>query len=107
MIHRVDVIREIMKKRLVERCIAYQTHGIERYLKEELTQELWVWLHTYDWEKLRDAYENKHINRLITVWIMRNYRSGTSPFFNRYRKRQRGEVTINEEVLQIPDPDTL
>lgn len=104
MLHRQDVILDILKKGLVRRCIDYQTHGIDPYLKEELEQECWLFLLTWDWEKLRDTYLNKHVNRLITVWINRNYRSRTSPFHNRYRKRQKDEADLSD-ASEITDDE--
>lgn len=102
MTERKDIIQWLIKDKLVERCIAYQTHGAPQYLKEELTQELWIWLMDYDIDKLSNAYENKHMNALISRWISNQYHSKNSPFHKTYRKYQALEDEITPAVENMP-----
>lgn len=105
MTERKDIIAWLISDGLVDRCVSYQTHGADTYLKEELKQELWLWLLTYDIDKLSDAFENKHINALITRWIYIQYCCKNSPFHKVYRKRQALEDEITEKEERIPDKD--
>lgn len=83
---RDTIIKYIMDANLVEECVKYQTIKAPKYYIEELTQELWLWLLTYDIEKLSDAYLNNHLNALITRWLQNQYLSKSSPFYKRYKK---------------------
>lgn len=102
MTHRGDIISEVLKTGLVEKCVAYQTHGIDPYLKEELTQEVYIFLLTYDWDKLLSVYEGNHLNACITTFIRRQYRSNSSPFWHRYRKHGDRETTLEDsEAMEM------
>lgn len=52
---REEIIKYLLESGLVDRCVKYQTKKADPYLKEELTQELWLWLLEYDISKLSDA----------------------------------------------------
>lgn len=101
MAERQEIIDHIIETGLVEKCVRFQTRGANEYLKEELTQELWLWLMEYDIDKLGDAYENNHLNALITRWISNQFHSRNSPFHKRYRKWQAMEDGI-EKARNVP-----
>ncbi len=103
MVDRDEIVQYLLKEHLIEDCVHYQTIRCnDQYLKEELVQELWVWALTYDLEKLSDAYENNHLNALVTRVVQSQWFSDHSDFHNRYRKKQRIEDEITSEALQIP-----
>lgn len=76
--------------KLLETCHSHQCRkfSIHEPDKSDLLQDLYVWLLTYDINKLWDAYQNKHLNALITAVLQRNLYSTTSPFYRTYRKLQ-------------------
>ena len=100
---RKEIIDWLVSDGLVDRCISYQTHGANPYLRDELMQELWVWLLTYDIDKLYNAYSNRHMNALISRWISNQYHSVNSPFHKQYRKYQALEDEIDSKAEHIPD----
>lgn len=87
MTDRNDIIAFISGTSLADRCLSYQTRYItDPFLREEIRQELWLWLLTYDIEKLSDAYENKHLNALITRYLQNQLFSKNSEFYYRWRR---------------------
>lgn len=101
MVPREEIIQYLLKSGLVDKCVKYQTKGADPYLREELTQELWLWIFEYDITKLSDAYENRHINALITRWLQNQFHSKNSPFYKRYRKWQALEEDITDYIKSI------
>lgn len=101
---RTEIINYVLKTKLAERCIAYQTNkSSAKYFKEELLQELYLWLGTYDLDKLVDAYENHHMNALITRWISNNWFSKTSPFYRNFKRYDLLSDEITKQEMEIPD----
>ena len=101
---RKEIVDYVLKTKLAEKCVAYQTNkSSNKYLKDDLLQELYLWLLTYDIEKLTDAYENKHLNALITRWISNNWFSKTSQFFKYFKRFDLNSDEITQEELDIPD----
>lgn len=104
MVERDEITRHLLETGLVEECIHYQLIRCnDAYLKEEMTQETWLWLLGYDLGKLSDAYENGHLNALITRFIQNQWFSNRSAFHYTYRKKDRITDEITAEALQIPD----
>ena len=84
---RQEIVDWLLQDGLVERCVAYQTNKAKNaYLKEEMLQETWLWILTYDLDKLKNAYDNKHMNALLTRYIRNQWFSKTSPFYKTFRK---------------------
>lgn len=101
---RKEIIDNLVESGLVERCVGYQTNKCkDNYLKEELTQEVWLWLCTYDLAKLSDAYRNRHMNALITRFICNQFHSKNSPFFKNQRKFDLLTEEIGADQMNIPD----
>lgn len=72
---------------LADRCLVYQTrHLKDPFLKEEIRSELWLWLLTYDIDKLSNAYEENHLNALITRYLQNQLFSKNSEFYYRWRR---------------------
>lgn len=104
---REKIIDSILKSKLVEKCVSYQAMKMPKYIKEEITQETWLWLLSYDIDKLADAFENKHLNALITRYLQNQLNSITSPFYKTYFKNQENFVEITGIIKDtIEDFDT-
>lgn len=100
---RDEIIKHIIDSKLVEECVKYQTIKAPKYYVEELTQETWLWLLTYDIEKLRDAYEKNHLNALITRYLINQFRSKNSPFYRLHKKWDEKTVDLTPKFNNIPD----
>lgn len=101
---RTEILNKIIKERLVETCVQYRLNRCKSsYLKEELTQECYSWLCTYDIAKLTDAYENKHLSALITRYLINQFFSKTSDFYKRYKRWDERTDEITDRERAIPD----
>lgn len=101
---RQEIVEFLIESGLPERCIRYQTNkSSNKELKNDLLQELWLWILTYDIERLSDAYDNGHINALLTRWIRNQWHSRTSPFFKEFRKFDLSSDELTQKELDIPD----
>ena len=100
---RKHVIAELLTATTVADCVNYQMKDAPAYLKEEMFQNIWLWLHEYDIAKLWNAYEGHHLNALVTRYISNNYWSKNSPFHKTYRKMQELEADITDEVLDLAE----
>ena len=75
---------------LLKECIEFQFKKLcfldpgKRQFKEDLLQDVAVWILTYDNEKLNDAYRNKHVNALFTRIIQNQIYSNSSKFYRQY-----------------------
>lgn len=81
-----DVVEYLLKSKLIETCVAYQAKNTTQYTKDDIVQDMWEWVMTYDKEKLIDAHKNKHLNALITGVLRRQLFSKNSPHFRKYKK---------------------
>lgn len=101
---RLEILMYISGTGLDQRCIQYNTNKCrDKELVKDLHQELWLWLCTYDLEKLQNAYENKHLNALITRYVQNQYFSNSSPFYKYFKKFQELTDDITDKELNIPD----
>lgn len=75
----------------------------EKIYLEDLIQDTWLWLMTYDEGKLLNAYEKKHLNALITSVLVKNIFSKKSPYFQRYHKDSSRCREITDKELNLPD----
>lgn len=101
---RQEILNFIISKQLVETCVKYRLNKCKvKDLKAEMVQEVYLWLCTYDINKLKNAYENRHLSALITRFIINQWFSKTSPFYKKFKKFDvlSDEITSNE--LKIPD----
>ena len=97
------IISELLSSTTVQDCVTYQMKDATEYHREEMRQNIWLWLLTYDIRKLTDAFLGHHLNALCTAYISRQYWSQNSPFHKVYRKMQALEDEITEEELEIPE----
>ena len=101
---RQKIIDEVIKRRLVETCVQYRLNKCRStYLKEELVQECFLWLMTYDLTKLRDAYQNKHLSALISRYIINQWFSKTSDYYKRYKRMDELSDEITAKELNLPE----
>lgn len=104
---REEIVKFAIDTELVETCVRYRTNkSTDNYLKDDLTQEVYLWLMTYDIDKLTDAYEKGHLSALITRFICNQWHSKTSPFYKTYRKFDISSDEITAKELNIADPTT-
>lgn len=103
-ISRSEIIDYLRESGLAARCLSYQMKGaVPAYWKEEMRQEMWLWLLTYDEDKLADAYRNNHLNALITRYLQNQLRSSTSAFYRRYKRPSLYQEEIGKEALNVPE----
>lgn len=101
---RQEIIDYILSSKLVETCVQYRLNKCRsQYLKDEMVQEVWLWLCSYDIGKLRNAYENRHLSALITRFIINQYFSKTSPFYKKFKKFDLCSDELTYKELKIPD----
>ncbi len=101
---REEIVDKIIKERLVETCVQYRLNRCKsHYLKEELVQECFLWLCTYDIEKLSNADENNHLSALITRYLINQFFSKTSDFYKRYKRWDERTDEITDKELNLPE----
>lgn len=101
---RREIIEYILKTGVAEQCVFFQTLKCrDKELIADLKQELYLWLCTYDLNKLKNAYDEGHINALITRWVINNYYSRSSPFHKYFRKFQEITDELSPKEYNIAD----
>ena len=101
-----DIRNQIIKDAsgLVETCVAYSMNKTPNAdIKKDMIQECYLWLCTYDIDKLADAYNKKHLNALISSFIHRQWFSKNSPFYTKYKRFDLSSDEITQKELDIPD----
>lgn len=85
---RDDIIREILDSGLLTTCVDYQLKKQPQHYenRDDIISDAWIWLLTYDEAKLQDAYENKHLNALLTRYLQNQLFSKTSEYYRKYIK---------------------
>lgn len=105
MTSREDIVKYLLDSRLLRTCCECQIakSKSDKQWLDDLEQDMWVWVMTYDINKLIDAYNNNKINALITKVIVNWLWSKTSPFHK--INREFGSITdeITEKELNIAD----
>lgn len=98
---RDEIIAFIQDSRLLETCVDYQLLKFQgnHQNKEDIIQDAWLWLLTYDEAKLNDAYEHKHLNALITRYLQNQINSTTSEYWRRYRRAQVTSDEISQKLI--------
>lgn len=101
---RETIVQYIMDEGLVETCVKYRLNKCrDPELKKEMVQETYLWLLTYDLDKLRDAWVNKHLSALITRFICNQFFSKTSAFYRQFKRFDLCTDEITPQTLNIPD----
>ena len=101
---RSSIIKELLDSKLLETCVDYQIKKNPTLYKfrDDILQDAWVWLLTYDEGKLLDAALNNHLNALITGYLTRTLHSSTSEFYRKYRRHDMTQE-ITQQELNIPN----
>ena len=88
MCSREDIIKFILDTDLLTTCVDYQLKKQPKHYqnRDDIVQDAWSWLLTYDISKLEDAYLNNHLNALITRFLQNQLFSKTSEYYRRYIK---------------------
>lgn len=91
-----SIVQELIDNHLIEDCVYFQFLKLtmngsqvdknKLQFKEDLFQDIIEFLLRYDNAKLNNAYQNKHLNALITRMIINQLYSNTSRFYNSYLK---------------------
>lgn len=83
---RDEIIKSIDESGLLITCVDYQLKKQPQHYanRDDIIQDAWLWLLTYDLEKLWDAYTNKHLNAMITRYLQNQIFSKTSDYWRRY-----------------------
>lgn len=86
--NRQDIIDNILDSGLLVTCVDYQLKKQPQHYanRDDILSDAWLWLLTYDIEKLTDAYINNHLNALLTRYIQNQIFSKTSDYFRKYIK---------------------
>lgn len=88
---------------LIRRCIDYQFSAVkDDQFKEDFYHDLLLIL--YEYPNLSDAYENGHLNALVTRVIINNIWSSTSRYYSQYKKWMDRTDPI-EEIIRKDDTD--
>lgn len=99
--------REIVEENmaLIEECLKYQfvRAKTEWEYMDDFRQDLYLILLTYDNEKLNNAYDNNHLNALITRMIRNQIHSDRSPYYDTYKKFKSKSNNLTIRELNIPD----
>lgn len=86
--NRQDIIDNILNTGILTTCVDYQLKRQPQHYqyRDDILEDAWVWLLTYDEGKLQDAYMGNHINALITRYLQNQLFSKTSEYYRKYIK---------------------
>lgn len=86
--NRQDIIDNILDSGLLVTCVDYQLKKQPQHYqyRDDIINDAWYWLLTYNEDKLIDAYLNNHINALITRYLQNQLFSKTSEYYRKYIK---------------------
>lgn len=94
--NRQEIIDNILDSGLLVTCVDYQLKKQPQHYQNraDIIQDAWVWLLSYDIQKLTDAYINNHLNALLTRYIQNQIFSKTSDYYRKYVKLN----TLSEDL---------
>ena len=94
--NRDAIIQDILKSGLLVTCVDYQLKRQPQHYQNraDIIQDAWLWLLSYDIEKLTDAYLNNHLNALLTRYVQNQIFSKTSDYYRKYVKLN----TLSEDL---------
>lgn len=86
--NREAIIKYINESGLLVTCVDYQLKKQPQHYanRGDIISDAWLWLLTYDMDKLTDAYLNNHLNAMITRYLQNQIFSKTSDYFRKYIK---------------------
>lgn len=84
--NRNDVINNLLETNLLTTCVDYQLKKQPQHYqyRDDIINDAWIWLLTYDEKKLVNAAERKHLNALITRYLQNQIFSKTSDYYRKY-----------------------
>lgn len=84
--NRNEIIQNIIDTNLLETCVDYQLKKQPQHYtyRDDIINDAWVWLLTYNERKLINAAEGKHLNALITRYLQNQIFSKTSDYYRKY-----------------------
>ena len=105
MTDRNEIVDYTIKSGLLRQCVECQVakSKSDKQWADDIEQEMWMWMLTYDIEKLSDAYENNHLNALISKVLVNQIFSKTSPFHKNYRRYDNITDEITPKEMNIAD----
>lgn len=85
---RNDIIENIIDSNLLITCVDYQLKKQPQHYqyRDDIINDAYLWLLTYDENKLIDAAQGKHLNALITRYLQNQLFSKTSEYYRKYIK---------------------
>lgn len=85
---RNDIIENIIDSNLLITCVDYQLKKQPQHYqyRDDIINDAYLWLLTYDEDKLIDAAQGKHLNALITRYLQNQLFSKTSEYYRKYIK---------------------
>lgn len=94
--NRQEIIDEIYDSKLLTTCVDYQLKKQPQHYanRDDIISDAWLWLLTYDMDKLTDAYLNNHLNAMITRYLQNQIFSKTSDYYRKYIKLN----TLSEDL---------
>lgn len=105
MTDRSEIIDYTLNSGLIRQCVECQVakSKCDKQWVDDIEQDMWIWMMTYDIEKLADAYKNNHLNALISKVLVNQIFSKTSQFHKNYRRYDRLTDEITPKELNIAD----
>lgn len=104
-----EIVEYYLSTGLIQRCIDFQFKKLcaldpgKKQYKEDLFQDLCVWLLTYDNAKMNDAHANNHFNALLTRIIQNQIYSNSSKFYRQYIDFDRRALWDDTEYVSRKD----
>ena len=100
----LSIVNKYINNGLIQQCVDCQFAKLKDKSKlqyrDDMFQDLVLWLLEYDNRKLNDAENNNHMNALITKILVNNLYSTTSKFYKDYLK-----FSTKTEELKYEDED--
>ena len=98
-----QVIEELYKHKIIEKIVYQVGRGEDPQNLEDCIQDLYVALLEKSNKLIISMYENKEINFYIANMAVRQIRSKTSPYFQKYKKFRNSSKPIKDSLLKTDD----
>lgn len=93
------IIEEVYKLGWIRGMSKYYTSDIS--LLDDFDQEIYMILLRYKDETIISAWEKNELKYLISRIMQNQWKSTTSPFYCKYRKRAKNEINIDDYEGEI------
>lgn len=98
-----QVIEELYKHKIIEQIVYQVGRGEDLQNLEDCIQDLYVALLEKPNKLIISMYENKEINFYIANMAVRQIRSKTSPYFQKYKKFRNSSKPIIDSLLKTEE----